>query len=127
MTNRKNWKSSETKEVLNFLKQNFNLYGLPEKIKSDKGGAFLSKVCKNFCKSKNIEIELSTPRLRTGTVVVERAIQTLKNLIIDNMEDNFCSTECESRALNIMRYTIQTGLQIIPFEVYHGRKPRNEL
>ena len=25
-------KSSETKEVLNFLKQNFNLYGLPEKI-----------------------------------------------------------------------------------------------
>ena len=36
-------KSSETKEVINFLKQNFNLYGLPEKIKTDKGGAFVSK------------------------------------------------------------------------------------
>ena len=36
-------KSSETKEVLNFLKQNFNLYGLPEKIKTDKGGAFIAK------------------------------------------------------------------------------------
>ena len=36
-------KSSETKEVIIFLKQNFNLYGLPEKIKTDKGGAFISK------------------------------------------------------------------------------------
>ena len=34
-------KSSETKEVIIFLKQNFNLYGLPEKIKTDKGGAFV--------------------------------------------------------------------------------------
>ena len=33
-------KSSETKEKLNFLKQNFNLYGLPEK-KTDKGGGIL--------------------------------------------------------------------------------------
>ena len=31
-------KSSETKEVLNFLKQSFNLNGLPEKIKTDKRG-----------------------------------------------------------------------------------------
>ena len=80
-------KSSETKEVINFLKQNFNLYGLPEKIKTDKGGAFVSKEYKKFCKSKNIEIEYSTPRLHTGTGAVERAIQTLKNLIIANLED----------------------------------------
>ena len=38
-------KSAETKEVLNFLKQNFKLYGLPEKIKTDKaGGLHLEKV-----------------------------------------------------------------------------------
>ena len=36
-------KTAETKEVLNFLKNNFNLYGIPEKINSDKGGAFISK------------------------------------------------------------------------------------
>ena len=36
-------KSTETKEVLNFSNQNFNLYGLPEKIKTDRGGAFRSK------------------------------------------------------------------------------------
>ena len=36
-------KSSETKDVLNFSKQNFNLYGLPERIKTDKDGAFVAK------------------------------------------------------------------------------------
>ena len=74
--------------MLNFLKQNFNLYGLPEKIKSDKGGPIISKEYKNFCKSKNIEIEYSTLRLHSGTEAVERAIQTMKKLKIANMEDN---------------------------------------
>ena len=43
-------KSAETKEVINFLTSNFNLYGIPEKIKSDKGGAFISKEYREFCK-----------------------------------------------------------------------------
>ena len=120
-------KSSETKEVLNFLKQNFNLYGLPEKIKTDKGGAFIAKEYKEFCKSKNIEIEYSTTRLHTVTGTVERAIQTLKNLIIANTEDYLCLTECVNRALHVMRFTIHTGQKITPFEIHHGRTPRTEL
>ena len=36
-------KTAETKEVRNFLSSTFNLYGIPEKIKSDKGGAFVFK------------------------------------------------------------------------------------
>ena len=86
-------KTSESKEVINFLKQNFNLSGLPEKIKSDKGGAFISKDYIEFCKSKNIEIEYCTPRIHTGTGAVERAIQTIKNLILANLEDELCLTE----------------------------------
>ena len=120
-------KTSETKEVINFLKQNFNLYGIPEKIKSDKGGAFISKKYIEFCKSKNIEIEYSTPRIHTGTGAVERAIQTMKNLIVANLEDNLCLTECVNRALKVMRFTIHTGLKLTPFELHHGRKPRTEL
>ena len=87
-------KTAETKEVINFLKQNFILYGIPEKIKSDKGGAFISKDYTEFCKSNNIEIEYCTPRIHTGTGAVERAIQTMKNLILANLEDNLCLTEC---------------------------------
>ena len=120
-------KLAETKEVLNFLKQNFSLYGLPEKIKTDKSGAFISKEYKEFCESKNIEIEYSTPRIHTGTGAVEHAIQTLKNLVITNQEENICLTECVNRALNVMRFTIQTGMKITPFELHHGRKPRTQL
>ena len=120
-------KTTETKEVINFLTQNFNLYGIPEKIKSDKGGAFISKEYIEFCKSKNIEIEYCTPRLHTGTGAVERAIQTIKNLILANLEDNLCLTECVNRALKVMRFTIHTGLKLTPFELHHGRKLRTEL
>ena len=120
-------KTSETKEVINFLKQNFNLYGIPEKIESDKGEAFISKDYIEFCKSKNIEIEYSTPRIHTGTGAVERAIQTMKNSIVAVLEDNLCLTECVNRALKVMRFTIHTGLKLTPFELHHGRKPRSEL
>ena len=69
-------KTVETKEVLNFLTNYFNLYGITEKIKSDKRGAFISKEYKKFCRNRNIEIEYCTPRRHTGNGVVERAIQT---------------------------------------------------
>ena len=120
-------KSSETKEIVNFLKQNFNLYGLPEKIKTDKGGAFFAKEYRDFCESKNTKIEYSTPRLHTSKGVVERAIQTLRNLIIANIEENLCLTECVNRALHVLQFTIHTGQKITPFELDHGRDQRTEL
>ena len=43
--------TSETKEV---LKQNFSLYGIPEKTESSEGGVFSSKECVEFFKSKII-------------------------------------------------------------------------
>ena len=120
-------KTSETKEVIQFLSNNFNLYGIPEKIKSDKGGAFISKEYREFYKSRNIEIEYCTPRIHTGNGTVERAIQTLKNLVIANMEDGENLTESVNRALRVMRFTVHTGLKKTPFELHHGRKPRTEL
>ena len=104
-------KTAETKEVINFPTNNFNLYGLPEKIKSDKGGAFISKEYREFCKSRNIEIEYCTPRLHTGNRAVERAIQTLKNLMLTNLEEGIELNESINRALRVMRFTIHTGLK----------------
>ena len=52
----KTCKTAETKEVINFLTNNFNLYGILEKIKPDEGGAFVSNMKKP--KYKNI---LHTP------------------------------------------------------------------
>ena len=120
-------KTAETKEVITFLTNNFNLYGLPEKNKSDKGGAFISKEYREFCKSRNIEIEYCTPRLHTGNGAVELAIQTLKNLMLTNLEEGIELNESINRALRVMRFTIHTGLKLTPFELHHGRKPRTEL
>ena len=81
----------------------------------------------NFASRKNIEIEYCTQRIHTGTGAVERAIQTTKNLILANLEDEFCLTECVNRALKVMRFTIHTGLKLTPFELHHGGKPRTEI
>ena len=120
-------KTAERKEVFIFLTQNFNLYRIPEKINSDKGGAFIAKDYTDFCKSKNIQIEYCTPRIHTGTGAVERAIQTIKILILAKIEDNLCLTKCVNRELKVMRFTIHSGLKLTPFELHHGRKPRTEL
>ena len=102
------------------------MYGIQEKIKTDKGGAFISKDYIEFCKSKNIEIEYCTQRIRTGTGEVERAIQTMKNLIVAKLEDNLCLTECVNRALKEMQFTIHIGLKLRPFEfITVGRREPN--
>ena len=54
-------KTAETKEVLNFLTNNFNLYGIPEKIKSDKGGAFISKEYKKIVKTETKKLNTVHP------------------------------------------------------------------
>ena len=120
-------KTAETKEVLNFPTTNFNLYGIPEKIKSEKGGPFKSKEYKQFCKNRKIDIEYCTRRLHTGNGVVERVIQYLKNVMLTNLEEGTDLTESVTRALQVMRLTIQTGLKRTQFELHHGRKPRTEL
>ena len=65
--------------------------------------------------------------MHTGNGVVERSIQTLKNLIIANLEDGKNLTESINRSLRVLRFTIHTGPKITPFELHHGRKPRTEL
>ena len=65
--------------------------------------------------------------MHTGNGTVERAIQTIKNLQLANMEDEGFLTERVNRALKLMRLTIHTGLRKTPFDLHHGRKSRTEL
>ena len=44
-------KTSETKEVIQFLSCNFNFYGIPEKTKLDKGALLYLKYTGNFAKT----------------------------------------------------------------------------
>ena len=121
------FKTAKTKQVAHFLSSNFNLYGIPDKNKSDRGGAIVSKEYREFCKNRNIKFEYCTPRVHTGNGAVERAMQTLNNLIIANLEDGISLTESVNRALRVMRFTIHTGLKLTLFELHLARKPRTEI
>ena len=74
-----------------------------------------------------MEIEYCTPRFYMVSVTVERPIQTLKKLVIANMEDGNNHTENVNRALRVMRFTVPTGLKKTTFELHHERKARAEL
>ena len=74
-------KNTNHETVITFLKEYIKIYGVPKQIKSDKGGAFISKEYKEFCKTQNIKYIYGTANLHCGTGLVERTIQSLKNLI----------------------------------------------
>ena len=59
--------------------------------------------------------------------MVERAIQTLENLVIANKEDGNNPTVSVNRALRVMRFTVHTRLKKTPFALHHGTKPRPEI
>ena len=119
-------KTAATKKVIIFLTNSVNLHGTPEKINPDKG-EFLTNENREFCRSRNIEIEYSTMRFYTGNGAVERSLQTIKNFMLTNLEEETEITESASRTLRVMRFAIPTGLKRTPFELYHGRNPRTEI
>ena len=65
--------------------------------------------------------------MHTATGLVKRTIQSLKNLILTNLEDGIGLTESINRALYVMRLIVYTGKGKTPFELHHGRKPWTKL
>ena len=52
-------KTSESKEVINFLKQNFNLYGLPEKSNRTKAERLFQKTTLNSANRKILRLNIA--------------------------------------------------------------------
>ena len=119
--------NTETKTVTKFLEQHFNLHGVPKRIRTDNDTAFKSREFIEFCKQYNIQRITGLPYIHTATGLVERTIQSLKNLIRTNLEDGIGLVESINRALFVMRFTIHTGKGKTPFELHHGRKPRTRI
>ena len=101
-------KNTSHEPVITFLNEYINLYGIPKRIKSDKGGAFISNEYKELCQSHNINCEYGTPNLHNGTGLVERNIQSMKNLILANLENEINPRESVNRALYVLRFTIHS-------------------
>ena len=58
-----------------------------------------------------IETEFSPPMQQSDRVAVERAIQTLKNLIITNSAGKMDFTGNKNRVLRVMRFTMHTDFK----------------
>ena len=84
---------------------------MPKQRKSDKGGTFISKEYKQFCKTQNTNEYLRSDNLHTGTGLVERTIQSLKNLIVANLEDGQNLRESIKRALYVLIFTKHSELK----------------
>ena len=113
--------------VMAFLNEFINIYRVPKRIKSDKGGAFVSNEYKEFCKSQNINCVYGTANLHTGTGLVEGTIQSMKNLILANLEDDTSLRESVHRALHVLRFTTHPETKKTPFEIHFGKNSRTKL
>ena len=108
-------KSKKADEVISALKETFARYGIPEKVRSDNGPPFDCAEFTHFAKQWDIELVPSSPRYPQSNGEVERAVQTVKNILKKEKE-----TE---KALLAYRTTpLRSGFS--PAELLMGRKLR---
>ena len=120
-------KSAGTRTVLKFLTEYFTNNGAPQCIRTDNGCCFKSSEFKKFCTDENIKRIRCTPNLHTGTGLVERMIRTIKSLTRANMADGIKFEDSVQLAIKTIRQTPHSRLNMTPFEMHSGRKPRPAL
>ena len=101
-------KSSGTSEETKFMESFIKLFAVVQKMKSDRGCFFIYRENRKVCE-ENIENEYNSPIFHTDTRAVDLTKQTLKNLIIANLQNKSGITERVNRPLRVMRFTIHTG------------------
>ena len=120
-------KNTNHDTVITFLREYINIYVVPKTIKSDNGSAFISKEYESICKEYNIIRKYGTPNLHTGTGLVERTIQSLKNLIKTNFEQTQNLRESLNKTLMVLRFNTHSETKKTPFELHFGREPGTKL
>ncbi|RMC20056.1 hypothetical protein DUI87_00902 [Hirundo rustica rustica] len=71
----------KTKHAKKHLVQAFSVLGIPKEIKTDNGPAYTSKEFLEFVQQWGVEHKTGIPHSPTGQAVVERAHQTLKQVL----------------------------------------------
>ena len=120
-------KRADTRTVQKFLTKYFTDNGIPRVIRTDNGSCFKSIEFKRFCEDQNIKRIRCTPKLHTGTALVERAIRTIKSLTRANMADGLTFEDSVQLSIRTIRQTPHSKLKMTPFQMHLGRKPRTAL
>ncbi|UYV79636.1 K02A2.6-like, partial [Cordylochernes scorpioides] len=111
--------TTSTETTINSLKEIFATHGLPDVIVSDNGTSFTSELFRTFLKRNGVRHILCAPYHAASNGQVERAIQTLKNLLRKNSSGNW--TTRLSRSLLSMRIAINSTTQKSPAQLLMNR------
>ena len=120
-------KNTDTRTGLNFLTKYFTVNGTPRCIRTDNGSCFKSNEFKKFCNDENVKRIRSTPNLYTGTGLVERTIRTIESLTRANMADGLTIEDSVQLAIKTIRQTPHSRINMTPFQMHLGRRPRTAL
>ncbi|UYV81812.1 K02A2.6-like [Cordylochernes scorpioides] len=110
---------TSTETTINSLKEIFATHGLPDVIVSDNGTPFTLELFKTFLKRNGVRHILCAPYHAASNGQVERAIQTLKNLLRKNSSGNW--TTRLYRSLLSMRIAINSTTQKSPAQLLMNR------
>ena len=120
-------KYTDSRLVLKVLTKYFSDNGTPQSIRTDNGSCFKSSEHKEFCNQENLKHIRCSPNLHTGTGQVERTIRTIKSLTRANMADGVTFEEGVNLANKTIRQTPHSKLNMTPFQMHFGRKPRTAI
>jgi hypothetical protein len=110
--------SKTASSVVGILKNLFCVQGLPQVIFSDNGPPFNSLLFKQFAQKYNITLETSSPYHSQSNGMVERSIQTIKNMLVKT-NDLF---------LTVLEYNASPKVDLpSPSQMLMGRRLRTVL
>ena len=105
--------------VVEELKRQFGVHGIPAEVVSDNGPQFSSSEFQNFTKEYGFKHSTSSPHYPKANGEVERAIQTVKTLWRKNSDKHL--------ALLDYRTTPLPDIELSPAQLLMGRRLRHEL
>ena len=113
--------------VIGCLTAVFARWGFPEKLTSDNGSQFTSKVFTKWLRDKGIAHARSTPYHPQGNGVVERLHRTLNGVISKTISCKGDWAAVLPMALFFLRCTPSSSTGISPFLLTHGWEPANPI
>ena len=114
-------KSLKTSNITKILKEWFNNFGWPERIRTDNGPQYRSEF-DEFCKDFNIIHENSSPYYAQSNGLSEAAVKQMKHLM-KKVNENF--NEFSTRLLEFRNTQNVSGKS--PAQMFFGRRLRSQL
>lgn len=116
---------TDSKSMIDTLREIFARFGLPNKIVSDNGPQFISAEYRDFCKRNGIKIVTSSPSHPSTNGAAENAVKTFKSCLLKLIKSNKINeliSSIISRYLFTYRNTPHWVTGECPSTIVFGRK-----